>query len=46
MYKNQRRIIYEKALVGISLLKEGFTETEIRKIMGENQAAFYKKMLP
>ena len=29
-----------------ALLKEGFTEPEIRKIMGENQAAFYKKMLP
>jgi membrane dipeptidase len=29
-----------------ALLKDGFTEPEIRKIMGENQAAFYKKMLP
>ncbi|TRZ75249.1 MAG: peptidase M19 [Deltaproteobacteria bacterium] len=29
-----------------ALMKEGFSETEIRKIMGENQAAFYKKMLP
>jgi membrane dipeptidase len=28
------------------LMKEGFSETDIRKIMGENQAAFYKKMLP
>ncbi len=28
------------------LLKEGFSETDIRKIMGENQAAFYQKMLP
>ena len=28
------------------LLREGFTATEIRKIMGENQRAFYKKMLP
>jgi membrane dipeptidase len=29
-----------------ALMKEGFSEAEIRKIMGENQAAFYKKMLP
>jgi microsomal dipeptidase-like Zn-dependent dipeptidase len=29
-----------------ALMKEGFTETEIRKLMGENQAAFYRKMLP
>lgn len=28
------------------LMKEGFSEADIRKIMGENQAAFYKKMLP
>jgi microsomal dipeptidase-like Zn-dependent dipeptidase len=28
------------------LIKEGFSEADIRKIMGENQAAFYKKMLP
>lgn len=34
------------ALLTQELLKEGFTATEIRKIMGENQAAFYKKMLP
>jgi membrane dipeptidase len=29
-----------------ALMKEGFPEADIRKIMGENQAAFYKKMLP
>jgi hypothetical protein len=34
------------ALLTEALLKEGFTAPEIRKIMGENQAAFYKKMLP
>lgn len=34
------------ALLTEELLKEGFTATEIRKIMGENQIAFYKKMLP
>ena len=34
------------ALLTEALLKDGFTAPEIRKIMGENQAAFYKKMLP
>jgi microsomal dipeptidase-like Zn-dependent dipeptidase len=29
-----------------ALMKEGFSKADIRKIMGENQAAFYKKMLP
>ncbi len=34
------------ALLTDELLKSGFTPLEIRKIMGENQAAFYRKMLP
>ena len=34
------------ALLTEALLKDGFTEPEIRKIMGGNQAAFYEKMLP
>jgi len=29
-----------------ALMKDGFSDIEIRKIMGENQAAFYLKMLP
>ena len=29
-----------------AFLKEGFTETEIRKIMGENVVAFYMRALP
>ena len=29
-----------------ALLKDGFTETEIRKIMGENAIAFYMRVLP
>lgn len=34
------------ALLTDALMKEGFSKADIRKIMGENQAAFYKKMLP
>lgn len=29
-----------------AFLREGFTETEIRKIMGENAVAFYMRVLP
>lgn len=41
-----RRLKGLSVLLTEAFLKEGFTETEIRKIMGENVVAFYMRALP